>query len=99
RPDRPGGPGPSTELGHVRHVRLFHRPLRDGNRRMAEAAASGDRTRFRSGVIFGKFYPLTRGHQYLIETALARCDRVTICVSHRPSETIPVAVRRGWITT
>src|SRR5947209_11993536 len=59
---------------------------------MAQAHA-----KFRNGVVFGKFYPLTRGHQYLIETALSQCQRVTVCVSHRPSETISVEVRSGWI--
>jgi HTH-type transcriptional regulator, transcriptional repressor of NAD biosynthesis genes len=59
---------------------------------MAQANA-----KFRTGVVFGKFYPLTRGHQFLIETALSQSERLTICVSHRPSETIPVAVRGGWI--
>jgi HTH-type transcriptional repressor of NAD biosynthesis genes len=53
--------------------------------------------RFRTGVVFGKFYPLTRGHQYLIDAALAQCEQVTVCVSHRPAETIPVTLRHGWI--
>ncbi len=53
--------------------------------------------KFRSGIIFGKFYPLTRGHQYLIETALAQCDKILISVSQRASETIPGEVRASWI--
>jgi HTH-type transcriptional regulator, transcriptional repressor of NAD biosynthesis genes len=60
---------------------------------MAETAAK----KFRSGVIFGKFYPLTRGHQFLIETAVAQCDRVLVSISQRSSETIPGEVRAGWI--
>jgi NadR type nicotinamide-nucleotide adenylyltransferase len=59
---------------------------------MVETNAKG----FRSGVIVGKFYPLTRGHQYLIERALEQCQRLTISISHR-DEAIPAALRMGWI--
>jgi HTH-type transcriptional repressor of NAD biosynthesis genes len=50
-----------------------------------------------TGLVIGKFWPLTRGHQYLIETALRGCDRLVIAVSDSPRETIPVAVRKGWL--
>ena len=34
----------------------------------------------RRGLVFGKFMPLHRGHQHLIDTALSQCDDVTIVV-------------------
>lgn len=52
--------------------------------------------RFQSGVVLGKFYPLTRGHQHLIDRAYALCRDVTICISHR-DELIPASVRVGWL--
>lgn len=52
--------------------------------------------RFNTGVVLGKFYPLTRGHQLLIDRANQLCGNVTICISHR-DETIPADVRVGWL--
>ena len=52
---------------------------------------------FPLSVIWGKFYPLHRGHQLLIETAMARSDRVVILLSYRDGETIPQAVRAKWL--
>src|SRR6266481_4978643 len=56
----------------------------------------------RRGLVFGKFMPLHRGHQLLIEAALAECDKVTILVYDSPVgddtlERMPVAKRLGWI--
>ena len=34
----------------------------------------------RRGLVFGKFMPLHRGHQHLIDTALSQCDDLTIVV-------------------
>jgi HTH-type transcriptional regulator, transcriptional repressor of NAD biosynthesis genes len=80
-------------MGNLRDISLLHIPLRYGHHRMAETAAK----KFRSGIVFGKFYPLTRGHQFLIETAIAQCERLLVSVSQRPSETIPGEIRVGWI--
>ncbi len=49
------------------------------------------------GLVFGKFYPLTKGHQFLIETARARCRRLYVAISGRPAETISQSLRAGWI--
>lgn len=56
----------------------------------------------RRGLVFGKFLPLHRGHQLLIEAALAECDKVTILIYDSPVgddtlERMPVAKRLGWI--
>jgi HTH-type transcriptional regulator, transcriptional repressor of NAD biosynthesis genes len=54
----------------------------------------------RTGLTFGKFMPLHRGHQLLIETALAEVDELTIVVydTHVPGgEHMPIAKRIGWI--
>ncbi len=52
---------------------------------------------FDVGLVFGKFYPLTKGHQYLIETARKRCRRLYVAISGLPTETIPHAIRAAWI--
>jgi HTH-type transcriptional regulator, transcriptional repressor of NAD biosynthesis genes len=36
-----------------------------------------------TGVVIGKFYPLHKGHNYLIETALSQVDELTVIVGHR----------------
>lgn len=52
-----------------------------------------------TGLVLGKFYPLTKGHQYLIETAQCRCATLYVAVGNRPEETIPPEARAGWIRT
>jgi NadR type nicotinamide-nucleotide adenylyltransferase len=52
------------------------------------------------GLVFGKFLPLHRGHQLMIETALSQVDDLTIVVydSHRPDdERMPVELRLRWL--
>jgi HTH-type transcriptional repressor of NAD biosynthesis genes len=56
----------------------------------------------RRGLVVGKFMPLHRGHQLLIETALANVDELTIVVynSHVDDDTeklMPASKRAGWI--
>lgn len=53
------------------------------------------------GLVVGKFMPLHRGHQLMIENALARCDDVTVVVydttvlgEHAP---MPVQLRARWL--
>ena len=51
-----------------------------------------------TGLLLGKFAPLHRGHQLLIETALAENDRVLVMIYHAPDVTqVPLPVRAGWI--
>ena len=55
----------------------------------------GRRTR---GLTLGKFAPLHRGHQLVIETALAEMDDVAVIVYDSPGTTeIPLSVRSRWI--
>ncbi len=56
-----------------------------------------DAVRYRHGLVFGRFYPPHEGHHRLIETAAARCDRVTVAVIASPEESIPLADRLAWM--
>lgn len=49
------------------------------------------------GLVVGKFYPPHRGHQHLIETALAQVDHLTIILCWRPEERIAGELRRRWL--
>ncbi|WP_285577096.1 recombinase family protein [Actinoallomurus iriomotensis] len=49
------------------------------------------------GLVIGKFYPPHAGHHHLIDTAAARCDRLTVVVAASPVETIPIALRAAWL--
>jgi HTH-type transcriptional repressor of NAD biosynthesis genes len=55
----------------------------------------------RRGLTFGKFMPLHRGHQLLIDTALTQVDDLTIIVydSQPPGDypAMPVEKRLGWL--
>lgn len=52
----------------------------------------------RHAVIVGKFAPLHKGHQFLIETALAECDQVSLMVYANPDfADMPQTVRANWI--
>jgi HTH-type transcriptional repressor of NAD biosynthesis genes len=53
-----------------------------------------------TGLTLGKFAPFHKGHQRLIETALAECDELTCVVYDSPEVTdIPLPVRAQWIRT
>lgn len=50
------------------------------------------------GLTLGKFAPLHRGHQLVIETALAEVDRVSVLVYDSPYATpVPLPVRCEWV--
>ena len=52
----------------------------------------------RIGFTLGKYSPLHRGHQLVIETALSEMDRVYAVVYHSPETTsIPLSARANWI--
>ena len=56
--------------------------------------------RVKRGLVFGKFLPLHRGHQLMIETALSQVDDLTIVVydSHRPDDDrMSVELRLSWL--
>ena len=55
----------------------------------------------RRGLVVGKFMPLHRGHQLMIETALANVDELTVVVYDTKVEGVtnmPVQKRAGWIS-
>src|SRR5215813_14005801 len=56
----------------------------------------------RRGLVIGKFMPLHRGHQLVIDAALAECDEVTVVVyDSRPAGSfppMPLETRLGWVT-
>ncbi len=55
-------------------------------------------TGLRRGLTLGKFAPFHRGHQYLIETALAEMDEVIVLVYDFPGViNVPLNVRANWI--
>jgi HTH-type transcriptional regulator, transcriptional repressor of NAD biosynthesis genes len=52
------------------------------------------------GLTLGKFAPLHRGHQFVIETALAEVDELRLVIYDCPETTpIPLGVRADWIRT
>lgn len=55
-------------------------------------------TSFRTGLIVGKFCPLHKGHQFLIETAEKSCERLVIISYAKPEYTgCEVEKRRAWL--
>ena len=54
--------------------------------------------RYVSGLVVGKFAPLHRGHERLIDAALAACERVAVMAWSNPDfPDMPAAVRAGWL--
>lgn len=50
------------------------------------------------GLTLGKFAPLHKGHQFLIETALSEMDEVIVLIYDVPEITpVPLPVRSNWI--
>lgn len=51
----------------------------------------------RRGLTLGKFAPFHRGHQLLVETALAEVDELLVMVYATDVSNVPLQVRAGWI--
>jgi HTH-type transcriptional regulator, transcriptional repressor of NAD biosynthesis genes len=52
------------------------------------------------GLTLGKYSPLHKGHQYLIDKALSEMDQVMVIIYNSPETTfIPLQVRADWIRT
>ncbi|MGF1939291.1 MAG: adenylyltransferase/cytidyltransferase family protein [Nostoc sp. ChiQUE02] len=50
------------------------------------------------GLTLGKYAPLHKGHQFVIETALAEMDEVLVIIYDCPEVTaIPLTVRARWL--
>jgi NadR type nicotinamide-nucleotide adenylyltransferase len=52
---------------------------------------------YKNGLVIGKFYPPHRGHKYLIDTAKASCEHLTVILCWKKSETIPAIFRAQWL--
>ena len=54
--------------------------------------------RFRHGLVVGKFSPLHRGHEFLIDSARAACERVTVLSYSKPEfPRCDATSRRAWL--
>lgn len=54
--------------------------------------------RYRHALVVGKFAPLHRGHQFLVESAIAEAERVTVlCYSNPDFAAMASPVRAAWI--
>jgi HTH-type transcriptional regulator, transcriptional repressor of NAD biosynthesis genes len=54
--------------------------------------------RFRRGLVVGKFAPLHRGHELVIDRAFAECDQVVIVSYSRPElPGYPAELRERWL--
>lgn len=52
----------------------------------------------KTGLYLGKFAPLHKGHQYVIETALDEVDKLILIIYDEPEVTdIPLSTRTEWI--
>jgi HTH-type transcriptional regulator, transcriptional repressor of NAD biosynthesis genes len=52
------------------------------------------------GIVIGKFYPPHLGHKFLIETAEANCDQLTVLICDSPRYSrIPAKLRAKWLKT
>lgn len=49
------------------------------------------------GFTIGKFAPLHKGHQYLIETAISEMDKFIVVIYETDVIDIPIEVRANWI--
>lgn len=49
--------------------------------------------KYKSGLTLMKAYPFTKGHEYLINTAIENCEHTHVIISHNKNQTIPGLVR------
>ena len=54
-------------------------------------------TRYRHGLLIGKFYPPHLGHHVAIREAAALCEQMTVLVMVAAVETVPLADRVAWL--
>ncbi|KNY25169.1 AAA family ATPase [Pseudobacteroides cellulosolvens] len=53
----------------------------------------------KTGLVLGKFAPLHKGHQYIIETALREMDELYVMIYDTDLIEVPLHVRSRWIRT
>lgn len=51
---------------------------------------------YKSAYVLGKFLPFTKGHKFLVDTALKNSEKVTLLVCSLKSESIPGEIRFNW---
>lgn len=51
----------------------------------------------RRGLIVGKFYPPHRGHKFLIDSARAQVDELSVIICHKRGEVPPGHLRAEWL--
>ncbi|WP_238656077.1 AAA family ATPase [Paenibacillus piscarius] len=51
------------------------------------------------GLTLGKFAPLHKGHQFMIETALQEVDELIVVIYETKVSPVPLQVRANWIRT
>ena len=49
------------------------------------------------GLTLGKYAPLHKGHEYVIETMLREMDEGIVIIYDTPVTPIPLQIRAGWI--
>jgi HTH-type transcriptional repressor of NAD biosynthesis genes len=49
--------------------------------------------KFKNSLVLGKMYPFTKGHHYLIDSAVSQSEIVHVIITHNTSQTIPGEVR------
>ena len=49
------------------------------------------------GLTLGKYGPLHKGHEYVIETMLREMDEAIVIIYDTPVTPIPLQIRAGWI--
>lgn len=54
-------------------------------------------SRYRTGLVIGKFYPLHRGHQFLIQSSIDACDHVFVVMTALTGDRPAGPIRLGWI--
>ncbi len=56
--------------------------------------------KLKKGLTLGKYAPFHKGHQHVIETALAEVDELWVIIYDAPETTsVPLSVRSNWIQT
>jgi len=53
--------------------------------------------KYKSAYILMKALPFTKGHQYLIDTAIEKSEKVTVLVGSLPTEPISGEIRFNWL--
>lgn len=52
-----------------------------------------------TGLVFGKFMPVHKGHLALIDFARKQCDRLIVSMTVTPDDSISPEIRLGWLAT